>query len=105
MKGDSVVYNRYIPGTDGVYRRIPVSCAQAESASPPKPPEREPPPLPPKPEPEPCCLPGPLQRVLPQNLDTGDLLIGLILLLLLLDGDEQDSPTLLLAAAAFLLFN
>ena len=44
-----------------------------------------------------------LRKLLPQGLDTGDLLILLILLLLLIDGDEDDTVSVLLTFAAFLL--
>lgn len=91
------MYNRYIPQQDGTYQknRIP-------SSPPPQPP-------PPKPPPEPCYHPNPpmpqpegaftfLKQLLPQNLDTGDLMIILLLLLMAGDGKENKNSWLLTLA-------
>ena len=89
------MYNRYIPQQDGTYQknRIP------------------PPPPPPKPEPppQPCDDEAPaykktegafsfLQQLLPQNLDTADLLIIILLLLMAGDGKENKNSWLLTLA-------
>lgn len=94
------MYNRYIPQQDGTYQknRIP-------SPPPPPPPEPSGPP--------PCDEPSPpyrkpegafsfLQQLLPQHLDTGDLLI--IILLLLMAGDGKDNKNSWLLTLALYLF-
>ena len=104
------MYNRYIPGQNGVYERrivqdkpAPIPVVSEPAAEPciaePVIESRAP-------EPEPCPPQAAqrgsfLQRHLPKNLDTGDLLVILILALLLLDGDESDSTSLILTAVAF----
>lgn len=102
------MYNRYIPGQNGVYRRQII----------------------PEPQPEPkdestqqtplftqaqavsiptqnaatgkSRLPFSLDRLLPQKLETGDLLVLLILLLILVDGETDDPLPILLMIAAFM---
>lgn len=89
------MYNRYIPQQDGTYQknRIP----------------SPPPPSPPDPPGPPCEEPKPpyrkpegafsfLQQLLPQNLDTGDLLIIILLLLMAGDGKENKNSWLLTLA-------
>ena len=109
-----MMYNRYVPQPDGSYRRSRV-----------EPPQPAPPPCPPKPRepapycppPPPPCLPEPpkagckkeyhdsaasfLRNLLPKDMDTGDLIV--ILLLLLLAGDcEEDRSTALLTLVLYL---
>lgn len=103
------MYNRYIPQSDGTYRRSTVADPKAPE---PKPVQQEAPcpPPPPKPEipcPQPSHEPHPtqagdfLRRLLPKNLDTGDLMI--LLLLLLMAGDcREDRNTALLTLAIYL---
>ncbi len=109
------MYNRYVPQSDGTYRRNvipdrPVPPPPPQPSCPP--PTQEPPcppPKPPKPEPKPH-FPPPRQNapagdflrgLLPRNLDTGDLLI--LLLLLLMAGDcREDRNTALLTLALYL---
>ena len=106
------MYNRYIPQPDGTYRRNTVIDSDS---CPPEPPRKDPheppcpPPPPPKPEPpkrEPCGQSGAnagdfLRRLLPRNLDTGDLIV--VLLLLLMAGDcQEDRNTALLTLAIYL---
>lgn len=89
------MYNRYVPQQDGTYQknRIPT-----------------PPPPPPPPEPE-CHEPeiSPpyrkpegalafLQQLLPHNLDTGDLMVIILLLLMAGDGKENKNNWLLTLA-------
>lgn len=128
------MYNRYIPQSDGTYRRNRVAEARPPAGQPcppgrpapprqeaPHPPEKNPPACPPPscpPREEAPCAPGPqgrqeqpvhagamgfLRRLLPQGLDTGDLLI--IVLLLLMAGDcaeEQNTALLTLGLYLFL---
>ena len=108
------MYNRYIPQPDGSYRRNQVAdgppvhpepcITEQKQEEPPCPP---PPPC--KPEParqEQRCPPNTtagdfLRRLLPQNLDTGDLIV--ILLLLLMAGDcPEDRNAALLTLAIYL---
>jgi len=111
------MYNRYIPQPDGSFSR---SRVEKNCDPPPLKPNRpEPRPAPPhcpepevKPDPKPECKPvkkvhkeqpitGFLQNLLPNDLDTGDLIV--ILLLLLLAGDcEEDRSTAMLTLAIYL---
>ena len=92
------MYNRYIPQNDGSYRKNRIDE--------PRQPQPEPPPPPPKP-PEtvhPPQLPAMsfLRNLLPKGLDTGDLLV--IVLLLLMAGDsEKERSSALLTLALYLL--
>lgn len=110
------MYNRYIPTENGTYRcnRVeewPVSVPPKPADAPPEPPCPPPPPPPPPPQPPQPCREesslfghGFLKRLLPRNLDMGDLLILLIVLLLMTDSDDgDDSLTVLLTIAAFLI--
>ena len=90
------MYNRYIPQQDGTYQknRIP---------TPPPPPKPEPPAPPACEEPmSPYRKPEGafsfLQQLLPQNLDTADLLIIILLLLMAGDGKENKNSWLLTLA-------
>ena len=113
------MYNRYIPQPDGSYRR-----SRMQEQRPPKPRQRpEPPKEEPCPIPEPPCEPPKqeqkhqsrecprnpqpqsagsfLRQLLPKDLDTGDLIV--ILLLLLMAGDcREDQNTALLTLALYL---
>ena len=110
------MYNRYIPQSDGTYQRrriqdihAPEPHREPPAASPPCPPP-EPPrryPSPPRPRPKPNREPentsilGFVKHLLPNGLDTGDLLV--ILLLLLMSGDcQEDQNTALLTLALYL---
>jgi hypothetical protein len=109
-----MMYNRYVPQSDGSFRRTRI-----------EPPKPTPPKCPPKekedpkccPAPPPPCLPEPpkpschkeyhdsaagfLRNLLPRDMDTGDLIV--ILLLLLLAGDcEEDRSTALLTLVLYL---
>lgn len=115
------MYNRYVPQPDGSYRRSRVADPQNRPSPPPPPPQaarpsRPEPQAPPCPPPEPPresrrdevhpCRRSPgagdfLMGLLPKNLDTGDLLV--ILLLLLMAGDcPEDKNTALLTLALYL---
>lgn len=124
------MYNRYIPSSDGTFRREIVP---------------DPPPPSPPPEPVPVVIepivvppekpdrrpekqdvpkeksvqitkpanehgkdhapgsPGTIRNLIPSSIDTGDLLVLLILLLLLVDGEEDDYLSVILTIAAFIL--
>ena len=121
------MYNRYIPQPDGSYRRnrLDEPCTQPPRRSPPQkhpePPQKhpEPPHEPPCRSPQqisPPCQEQPpkhpprkeegpigsfLKNLLPKDLDTGDLMV--ILLLLLMAGDcEEDRSNALLTLALYL---
>ena len=111
------MYNRYIPQSDGTYqrRRIqdphPPEPAREEpipqiSCPPPEPPRRYAPPPRPRPrpqrEPENTSISGFLKQLLPKGLDSGDLLV--VLLLLLISGDCQDDQNTALLTLALYLF-
>lgn len=100
------MYNRYIPQGDGSYRKKQISDPPPPPGqpSPPPPPEEMPIPSPPPPRnPPPTGQPAGnfLRQLLPKGLDTGDLLI--IVLLLLMAGDRpEDKNTALLTLALYL---
>lgn len=107
------MYNRYIPQPDGSYRRnqMPDNAHRANTPPPPPPPENQVP-----------CPPTPsfqensntaqniqhggsigafLRKLIPAGLDTGDLLI--IVLLLLMAGDcQEDQNTAILTLVLYL---
>lgn len=104
------MYNRYIPQEDGTYRKNRQQDTQCHHTPPQKPPKREP-----ECKENSCntsqsCSKNPdqhidhfLRNLIPQNLDTGDLLI--IVLLLLIAGDcptNQNTALLTLALYLFL---
>ena len=113
------MYNRYVPQPDGSFRRNRIEEPRhkatakpknhCEKANPCNAPPEAPPCLPPITEtshPSRCSshqesAGGFLQNLLPKNLDTGDLIV--ILLLLLLAGDcEEDRSNALLTLALYL---
>ena len=113
------MYNRYIPQPDGTYRRNrmpePRRQEQKPQPAPPPPPKQDactPPPPPPKkggghsghkvpPSRQETSIGSFLKQILPKDLDTGDLLI--ILLLLLIAGDcAEDQNTAMLTLALYL---
>lgn len=99
------MYNRYIPKADGTYQKNRI-----DTPPPPRPPQPDCPPPPPEaphrpPEPpyrHPNGAGDFLRRLLPKNLDTGDLLI--IVLLLLMAGDCEDGNSTWLLTLALYLF-
>lgn len=127
------MYNRYIPQSDGSYRKSQMqdkppkqqqSCPQTRPQPKPEPPcpppgkNSDPPPgpppgpnPPPRKEPPktapPPCIQGDsalsfLRQLLPKNLDTGDLLV--IILLLLMAGDCKEDQNFALLTLAIYLF-
>lgn len=109
------MYNRYVPQSDGSYRRSRMEEPKSKPPQP-KPQPCEPPPPPPPcepvcvPPPPPCREPRPhqsqplggfLRQLLPPSFDTADLII--VLLLLLLAGDcEEDRTTAMLTLVLYL---
>jgi len=113
------MYNRYIPQSDGSYRRHSVPQQRREPPYQPPPPPPNPPcdscPTPPTPPPPPTppsrtehrCPPpragSYLRNLLPADLDTEDLLVILLLLLMTGEGKEEGNlPLLTLALYLFL---
>lgn len=98
------MYNRYIPSADGTYQRKIVPSPQQQR------PTREQPPESPQPKPAetPSQAKPPANTVLPLSLprlqlDTGDILVLLILLLVLTEGEDSDPLSALITLGAFLL--
>ena len=99
------MYNRYIPQSDGSYRRDRIPN------QPNLPQKPAPEPVPQKSEPqrkESSCSPpshgsvgGFLRQLLPKNFDTADLLIVLLLLLMAGDCEEDQNSALLTLALYF----
>lgn len=91
------MYNRYIPGSNGVYERKSVP-QQVRT----QPPVCDIEPVRPCEEkdtcPQVCNKPGSVSK----GIDVGDLLLILIVLLLLMDSEEDDVLPLLITAAVFL---
>ena len=88
------MYNRYIPQSDGSYRRNRVTDQPAPQSSP-APARLEPP----APRP-PGSVTGFLRKILPSQFDTGDLLV-VLLLLLMAEHCEEDQNTALLTIALY----
>jgi len=115
------MYNRYIPQPDGTYRKRRVADPPQREREPIpeyKPPKQEVQDCPPEPKPVPPPCPKPatqphnqqhtdagdfLKRLLPKDLDTGDLLIILLLLLMAGDCKEEKNTALLTLALYFFL--
>ena len=102
------MYNRYIPQSDGSYRRNsiqesrpnPQRQAPAPQRAPASPPAQQPSARrPPQPEPVSAFL----RQLLPKGLDTGDLIIVLLLLLIAGDNQERRSNALLTLALYFIM--
>lgn len=92
------MYNRYIPQSDGSYRKNRV------------PEQHNPPPPAPHPQPQqtnmvhppvPNSVGGFLKNILPKEFDTGDLLVVLLLLLMAEHCDEDKNTALLTLALYF----
>lgn len=98
------MYNRYIPKSDGTYQKNRIDTPPARlPQSPCSPPPPEPPYRPPEPpHRQPNGAGAFLKQLLPKNLDTGDLLI--IVLLLLMAGDCEDNKGTWLLTLALYLF-
>ncbi len=96
------MYNRYIPQSDGSYRRNRMQ-EQAQQVKPAPQPAAEQF-VPPPPAPSNKMGAGDfLRRLLPKNLDTEDLLIIVLLLLMTGDGKEEKNTALITLALYFFL--
>lgn len=100
------MYHRYLPNGNGQYRRQDVP--ERKPAPPPPPAAPEPIPVPPPPPPPPRSVPPPapfpipfLEKLFP-GMDSGDLLLLLIMLLLLSEGTE-DAVSTVMTLAIFLI--
>lgn len=94
------MYNRYIPQQDGTYQKNRIPTPPPPKPEPPAPPQPCEESIPPYRKPEGAF--SFLQQLLPQNLDTADLLI--IILLLLMAGDGSDNKNSWLLTLALYLF-
>ena len=105
------MYNRYIPQSDGSYRRSAVPDRQSrppqqkKNVNSPCPQESKTAQIPPVASQNPsdrCSAEGFLKNLLPKNMDTGDLIVVLLLLLMSVD-DKEDKNMLLLTLALYFL--
>lgn len=91
------MYNRYIPGNNGIYQRQVMDdpCCDAPAPASSEPCEQS----------APSCDRTSARHPLTvaDSLDLGDLLLLCVLLLLLLDADQNDMLSLFITAAAFIL--
>ena len=92
------MYNRYIPQSDGSYRRNRIIDQPPHPVPPP--PESAKPTPPHRQPPQPERVTGFLRRILPSQFDTGDLLV-VLLLLLMAEHCEEDKNTALLTLALY----
>lgn len=93
------MYNRYVPGHNGIYERITVSDVVSQKQS-----NVEPVIETPTCEPEEKTKQQHRPREARQpGPDLGDILLLCIVMLLLIDSDEEETLPLLIMAAAFLL--
>lgn len=102
------MYNRYIPQPDGSYLRSRMPSQESQATHTPHPAPQEGSsaaaahPVPMNSEPTAMGAMGFLRRLIPKDLDTGDLLV--IILLLLMAGDGKDSKNSALLTLALYLF-
>ena len=101
------MYNRYIPREDGSYQRSRMQETAPPKRSEPPQPRQTPPPPPPEPvspsytpprHSSPLGAADFLRKLLPNNLDIGDLLVIVLLLLMASDGKEDNNNALLTLA-------
>lgn len=101
------MYNRYIPQPDGSYQRNRMPDSPQATKQPPdkaNPPPHEP--QYPNPSPQPKHqegIMGLFKNLLPKNIDTGDLIIILLILLMANDCEEDRNHALLTLALYFFL--
>ena len=88
-----MMYNHYIPGSNGVYKRHSIPIAEHSSDTPPCEQENGA-----------KCQKSqqPIQVCSTSRPDIGDLLLLCITILLLIDADEADALTIMIAIAAFM---
>ena len=94
------MYNRYIPSADGTYKRQIVPGPERKTETKPPAEQKHSAAATSK-----KCETSVRKNSFPQkpDLESGDLLVILILLLILLEGEESDPLSLLITMAAFLL--
>ena len=99
------MYNRYIPQSDGSYRRNPIPEQRPQPQHKPSPPQKTTvsPPVQQFPTQPTESITGFLRHLLPKEFDTGDLIIVLLLLLMAGDNPESRSNALLTLALYFVL--
>ena len=102
------MYNRYVPQPDGSFHRNRIADQPTAPDPPPQKPPREacdiPPVYPPPPLPKSGGnILGFFKNLLPKNIDTGDLIIVLLLLLLANDHEQDRNHALLTLALYFFL--
>ena len=86
------MYNRYVRDAEGTYKRMIIQKAAQE----PEPPADQKKPIPRN---QTIVKPAPV----PPAIETGDLLVLLVLLLILTESDECERTALLITIAAFLM--
>ena len=105
------MYNRYIPQSDGSFQRSAVPDRQVrppqqrKGVNSPCHQEAKPAQAPPavsQNTSDRCSAEGFLRNLLPKNMDTGDLIVALLLLLMSVD-DKEDKNMLLLTLALYFL--
>lgn len=92
------MYTRFTPGPDGTYQRRAVESPVPAGRT-----EAQPAPTPQPQKPAAPDLRTRLTKLLPQELELGDVLVLLISLLLLVESEEDFQGILITAAAYFLL--
>ena len=95
------MYNRYTPQSDGSHRRNTMPEPHSSPIQPPQEPSTPSQNMPPDPDQHrPCEIPAKnfFQQLLPSDLDTGDLIVILILLLMAADRKDQHNTALLTLA-------
>lgn len=102
------MYNRYTPQADGSYQRnrLPDTLHPGtQNVAPEKHRAPEPPPqcMPPPPEPQHEGILSLFKNLLPKNIDTGDLIIVLLILLMSNDCEKDRNHALLTLALYFFL--
>lgn len=101
------MYNRYVPQSDGSYRRNQIPENRKMPNQPPVKPQEPPqiappcPQQPPNPA-RPVSITGFLKQILPKNFDSNDLLV--VILLLLMSGDCQEEQNTALLTLVLYLF-
>ncbi len=97
------MYNRYRPQPDGSYRKNTYQDNVPEQTPSPNPVAATPPPPPMIPAGIGQSIPGFLRRLLPKDMDTGDLFVILLLLLMAGDNPENKTHSILTIALYFLM--
>ena len=93
------MYNRYIPSSDGTYQRkiVQSSTEVPKAEKPPAKAEQVAATIQPS-----CPAPNQKSKLSFPQLDTGDILVLLILLLILIEGEDADPLSVLITLGVFL---